>query len=74
VKLANEHFGNIKYQYDVSEIPVVKPCRYTGSEIRIRDDSMPLLHVALAVEAAGWTNPDNIALMLANTVSFTNFY
>lgn len=25
-------------------------CRYTGSEIRVRDDSMPLAHVALAVE------------------------
>jgi hypothetical protein len=25
-------------------------CRYTGSEIRVRDDSMPLAHIAIAVE------------------------
>lgn len=35
-------------QYD--EIPVYTPCRYTGSEIRVRDDTIPLAHVAIAVE------------------------
>jgi hypothetical protein len=29
---------------------------------------MPLAHVAIAIEGAGWTNPDNIALMVANTM------
>ena len=32
------------------------------------DDEMPLAHVALAVEGAGWSNPDNIPLMVANTL------
>merc|ERR1719422_1600218 len=31
-------------------------------------DSMPLAHVAIAVEGCGWTNPDNIPLMVANTL------
>lgn len=36
-------------QYD--EIPeYIKACRYTGSEIRVRDDSIPLAHIAIAVE------------------------
>lgn len=70
VKLANEHFGNIKATYDSSEVPELKPCRFTGSDIRVRDDSMPLAHVAIAVEGAGWANPDNIPLMVANTVSY----
>lgn len=36
-------------QYD--DIPdLVKSCRYTGSEIRVRDDSIPLAHIAIAVE------------------------
>ena len=43
-------------------------CRYTGSDVRVRDDSMPLAHVAIAVEGCGWTNPDNIPLMVANTL------
>jgi processing peptidase subunit beta len=29
---------------------------------------MPLAHIAIAVEGCGWTDPDNIALMLANTL------
>ena len=36
--------------------------------MRVRDDSMPLAHVAIAVEGCGWTNPDNIPLMVANTL------
>lgn len=51
VELADKHFGQMKGPiYD--EIPSfdVVPCRYTGSEIRVRDDSIPLAHVAVAVE------------------------
>lgn len=25
-------------------------CRYTGSEIRVRDDTIPVAHIAIAVE------------------------
>lgn len=52
------------------EIPVVPPppCRFTGSEIRVRDDNIPLAHVAIAVEGPGWTDADNIPLMVANTL------
>lgn len=39
-----------------------------GSEIRVRDDAMPLAHIAIAVEGCGWTDPDNIPLMVANTL------
>ncbi|CAK1601702.1 unnamed protein product [Parnassius mnemosyne] len=66
VDLATKHFSGLKNTaYD---IPELAPCRYTGSEIRVRDDSMPLAHVAIAVEGAGWTDADNIPLMVANTL------
>lgn len=29
---------------------------------------MPLAHLAIAVEAAGWSDPDTIPLMVANTL------
>lgn len=29
---------------------------------------MPLAHVAIAVEAVGWSHPDTIPLMVANTL------
>lgn len=34
----------------------------------MRDDDMPLAHVAIAVETAGVTSPDIIPLMVANTI------
>ena len=50
VQLAEQHFGKMQGPvYDT--IPDLdERCRYTGSEIRVRDDSMPLAHVALAIE------------------------
>merc|ERR1712227_1038122 len=65
--LADKHFGKIGVNVP-NEIPIDQHCRYTGSDVRVRDDSMPFAHVALAVEGAGWTNPDNIPLMVANTL------
>ncbi|KAF6201642.1 hypothetical protein GE061_004035, partial [Apolygus lucorum] len=41
---------------------------YTGADMRVRDDAMPLAHVAIAVEGAGWESADNIPLMVANTL------
>merc|ERR1712223_76101 len=65
--LATKHFGKITDKYS-AEVPIDLNCRYTGSDIRARDDGMPLAHIALAVEGCGWTNPDNIPLMVANTL------
>ncbi|XP_002741599.1 mitochondrial-processing peptidase subunit beta-like [Saccoglossus kowalevskii] len=67
VALANKHLGKIGSEYE-NEIPVLPPCRFTGSEIRVRDDSMPLAHIAIAVESVGWSHPDTIPLMIANTL------
>lgn len=66
-KIAEKYFGKLGITYP-GEVPVVLPCRYTGSEIRVRDDDMPLAHVAIAVESVGWAHPDNIPLMIANTI------
>lgn len=66
-ELGTKHFGKITDKYD-AEVPLDLHCRYTGSDIRARDDNMPLAHIAVAVEGCGWTNPDNIPLMVANTL------
>lgn len=67
VQLANKHFNTLKNKV-TSDTQEITPCRFTGSEIRVRDDSMPLAHVAVAVEGAGWCDADNIPLMVANTL------
>lgn len=65
-ELAEKYFGKVGTGYETSP-PKLYPTRYTGSDLRDREDSMPLAHIALAVEGAKWENPDNIALMVANT-------
>ncbi|OQV20413.1 Mitochondrial-processing peptidase subunit beta [Hypsibius exemplaris] len=67
VKYAEKYLGSIGHTYP-GEVPLMEPCRFTGSEIRVRDDDMPLAHVAIAVESVGWSHPDNIPLMIASTI------
>jgi len=67
VKLAESSLCQLENTYD-GKPPAVTPCRFTGSEVRVRDDTLPLAHVAIAVEGCGWTDQDNIPLMVANTL------
>ncbi|KAH0616472.1 hypothetical protein JD844_027594 [Phrynosoma platyrhinos] len=67
LELAKYHFGNLP-SVERGGAPALPPCRFTGSEIRVRDDKMPLAHIAIAVEAAGWCHPDTLPLMVANTL------
>lgn len=67
LELAKFHFGDTLCAHK-GEIPALPPCQFTGSEIRVRDDKMPLAHLAIAVEAVGWAHPDTICLMVANTL------
>lgn len=67
VGLAQKELGKLDNAFD-GPAPGLEPCRFTGSEIRFRDDSLPLAHVAIAVEGCGWTNQDNVPLMVANTL------
>ncbi|KAM8917414.1 tubulin monoglycylase TTLL3-like [Spinachia spinachia] len=68
VSLAKSHFGGLSFDYDGDAVPVLSPCRFTGSEIRMRDDALPLAHVALAVEGASAASPDIVPLMVANSI------
>ncbi|KAJ6290396.1 hypothetical protein OIU78_026178 [Salix suchowensis] len=40
------------------------PAYFTGSEVRIIDDDVPLAQFAVAFQGASWTDPDPIALMV----------
>lgn len=65
VELVNANFGGI--DSDASNINL-EPCRYQGGDVRLNDQSMNLIYGALAIEASGWTDADNIVLMIANTL------
>ncbi|XP_066144778.1 mitochondrial-processing peptidase subunit beta [Euwallacea fornicatus] len=67
VKLAELNLGKLDNNC-TGEVPTLTPCRFTGSEVRVRDDTLPLAHIALAVEGAGWSDPDTLTLMVASTL------
>ncbi|XP_077211416.1 putative mitochondrial-processing peptidase subunit beta, mitochondrial [Tasmannia lanceolata] len=47
-----------------SQLVAKEPAVFTGSEVRIIDDDIPLAQFAVAFNGASWTDPDSIALMV----------
>ncbi|KAG0476594.1 hypothetical protein HPP92_012968 [Vanilla planifolia] len=45
-----------------------EPAYFTGSEVRIIDDDLPLAQFAVAFAGASWTDPDSIALMVMQSM------
>lgn len=66
------HAGVLYLTYKMALLFMKKYCffkyRYTGSEVRVRDDDLRLAHVAIAVEGSSWSNADTIPLMVASTL------
>ncbi|KAM6325400.1 cytochrome b-c1 complex subunit 1, mitochondrial isoform 2-T4 [Podargus strigoides] len=68
VDVARQHFSGVPFAYKEDAVPMLPRCRFTGSEIRARDDGLPVAHIALAVEGPGWADPDNVVLNVANAI------
>lgn len=66
VKLGEQHLGKLDNTFD-GEAAALAPCRFTGSEIRLRDDSLPYASFAIAVEGPGYNNPDHLPLLIATS-------
>ncbi|GIZ01612.1 mitochondrial-processing peptidase subunit beta [Caerostris extrusa] len=65
VGLAENYFGSLK-SHGVDGSDFLNVCNFTGSESRLVDESMPVVHAALAVEGCGWMNPESYPLLIAN--------
>jgi processing peptidase subunit beta len=44
------------------------PSYFTGSDVRVRDPDLPLLHFALAFKGAAWTDADMVPLMVMQSI------
>uniref|UniRef100_A0A1J3I9W4 mitochondrial processing peptidase n=2 Tax=Noccaea caerulescens TaxID=107243 RepID=A0A1J3I9W4_NOCCA len=51
-----------------SQLVLKEPASFTGSEVRMINDDLPLAQFAVAFEGASWTDPDSIALMVMQTM------
>ncbi|KAL9698826.1 hypothetical protein quinque_002267 [Culex quinquefasciatus] len=67
VELTESYLGKVGSTFD-GKASALTPCRFTDSEVRDRDDSLPVALVIIAVLSCGWTNQDNVPLMVANTL------
>jgi len=70
VALAEKHFSGVK----PSENPVTpgsargpKP-EFIGSEVRLRDDTIPTAHIAIAVEGVSWKDPQYFTALVAQAI------
>lgn len=69
VQQARELFKTLPTDPTTTGMLVAKePATFTGSEVRIIDDDMPLAQFAVAFNGASWSDPDSIALMVMQTM------
>jgi len=64
VKQVEKGFANLPSTDSIVETPV----EFTGSAVLVRNDDMPLAHIAIGVEGVGWTHPDYFAMLVINTM------
>jgi processing peptidase subunit beta len=67
-ELTEKHFGSLPSAPKSSVSVAMEPAIFTGSDKRIRFDSMGEAHVALAFQGASWTSPFAVPLMLLQTI------
>jgi len=67
VKLGEKYFGNLVPS--AGKPKSLPPVDFVGSELKIRDDTKSKAHMAVAVEGVGWTHPDHIPLLVAQTIA-----
>ncbi|KAK9105205.1 hypothetical protein Scep_022049 [Stephania cephalantha] len=51
-----------------SQLVEKEPAYFTGSEVRMINDDLPLAQFAVAFNGASWTDPDSIALMVMQSM------
>lgn len=73
VELAEKHFGSLEASAS-SVVPGTGSrhpsdvAAFVGSEVRLRDDTVPTAHVAVAVEGVSWNSPDYYTAQVAQSV------
>ena len=68
VELAEKHFQSLPTQALDGKSPhKVKP-DFIGSEVRIRDDTIPTAHIAIAVEGVSWKDDDYFTALVTQAI------
>jgi processing peptidase subunit beta len=69
-KLAEKHFSSLPVSSN--PIPLGRKShpatRFIGSEVRIRDDTLPTANIAIAVDGVGWSSPDYFPMQVLQSI------
>lgn len=73
VELAEKHFSNLKDEPSTQQQSIEVSAQKTkpdfiGSEVRIRDDTMPTANIAIAVEGVSWKDPDYFTALVTQAI------
>ncbi|KAI9794028.1 MAG: hypothetical protein M1816_006653 [Peltula sp. TS41687] len=73
VELAEKHFSNLRtepYGTTSSALQAAQKRRpdFIGSEVRIRDDTIPTAHIAIAVEGVSWNDDDYFTALVTQAI------
>lgn len=73
VELAEQHFSNLPAEPPTSSASTIAAAQKTkpdfiGSEVRIRDDTIPTANIAIAVEGVSWKDDDYFTALLTQAI------
>ncbi|KAL1920048.1 uncharacterized protein VTP21DRAFT_1194 [Calcarisporiella thermophila] len=64
VDLARKHFGSLSAGSRAKQSQTL----FTGSEVRVRNDLLPVAHIVLGLEGPSWTSPDFLPMQVIQHV------
>lgn len=67
VNLAQSCFSNLPTEA-ASPVPVLPQAKFIGSDIRVKNDDLPLAHVAISFEGFSWTSEQSFPLLVMQTL------
>jgi len=71
VKLAEKHLSTLPTSSNPLPLgeraPTAKPT-FVGSEVRLRDDTLPTCNLAIAVEGVSWSSPDYYTMLVLQAI------
>jgi mitochondrial-processing peptidase subunit beta len=73
VQLAEKHFSNLPTQPTTSTPSAIAAAKkhkpdFIGSEVRIRDDTIPTANIAIAVEGVSWKDDDYFTALVTQAI------
>lgn len=70
VELAEKYFSNLPVSPNPLDIGSSRGSapKFTGSEVRIRDDTSPTANIAIAVEGVSWKHPDYWVMLVMQAI------